>query len=281
MMSVNNGKVILLTHSSLSAKLISKELSKKLNLIGIVIEDRALNLYDRVKTPQSFKSIAICVLGRQIYTLLSQFKKWILMSKLEHKLQRIESRLIKKARKELLRLTGENITSWPRDIPVFLTPSINDRKCIRWCKERNPDLLLVFGTSILRSPMICLPRLGVLNVHTSLLPEYRGIFSEFWQVLHGRFDRSGVTIHFIDDRVDTGDIILQRKNEVSSHVDPYILRVQNIVITKEILPSAAELVLKGEAIRRNQGKSLTQTFRSKDITLEKRTELLRKLGYRL
>ena len=80
---------------------------------------------------------------------------------------------------------------------------------------------------------------------------------------------------------DAGDIVLREPNEVASEVDPYTLRMQNTIMAGPLLPKAARLVLEGKADRSKQGPSSTRICRSKDITLEKRIELLESLGYTL
>jgi folate-dependent phosphoribosylglycinamide formyltransferase PurN len=96
-------------------------------------------------------------------------------------------------------------------------------------------------------------------------------------VLNGDLDKSGVTIHFIDEGVDTGDIVLQEAANPTSAVDPYLMRTMNTVIAARLLPRAAGLVLSGSATRVRQGSPSTPTFRGKDITIERRIELLEKL----
>lgn len=58
------------------------------------------------------------------------------------------------------------------------------------------------------SPLLALPRLGFLNLHPSLLPRYRGPAPLFWQLRHGETE-TGVTVHWMDEELDTGDIARQ------------------------------------------------------------------------
>lgn len=80
-----------------------------------------------------------------------------------------------------------------------------------WLKELSPDLIVVQSMSrLLKNEIINIPILGVINVHRSILPDYRGPNPLFWQY-YDYVDYTGVTIHFIDKGEDTGDIILQKK----------------------------------------------------------------------
>ncbi|HOZ47877.1 MAG TPA: methionyl-tRNA formyltransferase [Candidatus Hydrogenedentes bacterium] len=72
-----------------------------------------------------------------------------------------------------------------------------------------PDVLLVAGFSvILKRPILDLPRIGCVNVHSSLLPKHRGPNPFCWALLDGD-RRAGVTFHIMDEGIDTGDIIEQ------------------------------------------------------------------------
>ena len=65
---------------------------------------------------------------------------------------------------------------------------------------------------ILKKELIALPSLGCINLHPSLLPKYRGMAPQHWPIINGEIE-TGITVHFIDEGVDTGDIILQKKNK--------------------------------------------------------------------
>lgn len=78
-------------------------------------------------------------------------------------------------------------------------------------QHAHPDLLLVYGFSQIIAPEIFnIPDLGTVNVHGALLPDYRGANILNWQIINGETE-SGVTLHYIDEGVDTGDIIAQSK----------------------------------------------------------------------
>lgn len=78
-------------------------------------------------------------------------------------------------------------------------------------KEINPDLIVViaFG-QILKKDLLDIPRLGCINVHVSILPKYRGAAPINWALINGE-EKTGVTIMFMDEGLDTGDIITCRE----------------------------------------------------------------------
>ena len=83
-----------------------------------------------------------------------------------------------------------------------------------WIKIRNPDLVIVYGMSLLLNKEVFeLPKYGTLNLHPSLLPSYRGPNPWFWSY-YNMDVKGGVTLHYIDKGEDTGDIIYQREYDI-------------------------------------------------------------------
>lgn len=89
---------------------------------------------------------------------------------------------------------------------ILITESINSDAAIGLLVETAPDLTIVMGTSILRASTLQAARIAI-NIHGGFLPDYRGNHCFFFALYEGKFDRIGSTIHFLDQGVDTGDII--------------------------------------------------------------------------
>lgn len=83
---------------------------------------------------------------------------------------------------------------------------------LRWWREARPD---VFGPGGRLSMDPCLELL--YNIHFSLLPKYRGVYTSLWPIWNGEAE-SGVTLHLMDPGVDTGAIISQRRFQLESHL---------------------------------------------------------------
>ena len=102
-------------------------------------------------------------------------------------------------------------------IPLIQTKgSINSRKNLDLIELYKPDLLIsILGTQILKKPIIDLAPKGCINLHTSLLPKYRGLMPTFW-VLKNNEKYTGVSVFFVDEGIDSGPIILQERVEIGN-----------------------------------------------------------------
>lgn len=95
-------------------------------------------------------------------------------------------------------------------IPVSRPDRINAAGTTAWLAAQAPDLLVSIAyNQILRRPVRETARLGALNLHAGKLPFYRGRNVINWAIINGE-EEIGVTAHFMDDGIDTGDIVLQR-----------------------------------------------------------------------
>jgi methionyl-tRNA formyltransferase len=93
---------------------------------------------------------------------------------------------------------------------------LKDPEAIEWVRALKPDLLvLAFVTEFVPKEMIAAATHGGINYHPSLLPKYRGGSAMNWAIISGEKE-TGVTIHQIDDGVDTGPIIVQEKVAIDS-----------------------------------------------------------------
>jgi methionyl-tRNA formyltransferase len=115
-----------------------------------------------------------------------------------------------------------------------------------------PDLLVAASyPQLFRRPLLALPRLGALNVHTSLLPRGRGVHPLNWALIRGE-EEVGVTVHFMDEGMDSGDIVAQRAVPVGIEDDINTLRERLTTLGAELLVAAVRQVEHGCATRQPQ-----------------------------
>lgn len=95
-------------------------------------------------------------------------------------------------------------------ITVIQPEKLKDEKLIFKLKELNADLYVVVAYRILPREIFSIPRYGSFNLHASLLPKYRGAAPIQWALINGETE-TGVTTFALEDKVDTGNIYLQKK----------------------------------------------------------------------
>jgi len=97
--------------------------------------------------------------------------------------------------------------------------TVKDEQFIHWLKTQHPDLIVVvaFG-QILPPKILRIPSYGCINLHASLLPHYRGAAPINWPIINGD-ETTGVTTMFMNEWMDTGDIILQRETTIEPDDD--------------------------------------------------------------
>lgn len=130
-------------------------------------------------------------------------------------------------------------------IEFFKTTDINSTTVADKIKQIGPDLIIsAHLRKILKKDIFSLAMRGALNVHPSLLPKYRGLSPQHQAIMHGDSE-SGVSVHFIEEEVDTGDIVAQQKFAIDK--GDYILQVQAkmLAIYKTIVVQALEAIEKG------------------------------------
>ncbi|MGC9054428.1 MAG: methionyl-tRNA formyltransferase, partial [Candidatus Hydrogenedens sp.] len=99
--------------------------------------------------------------------------------------------------------------AWKNHIPVFWIDKMDEEE-LKPIKECSPDLIITCGFGIIfKKPILSLPKIGCINVHSSLLPRHRGP-NPFYAVIRQGETQSGVTFHIMDEGIDTGPIVAQQ-----------------------------------------------------------------------
>lgn len=93
-----------------------------------------------------------------------------------------------------------------RNIPVLQPEKLKSPEFLKGLASFSADLFVVVAFRMLPKEVWQMPRLGTFNLHASLLPDYRGAAPINWALINGE-GKTGVTTFFIDDKIDTGDII--------------------------------------------------------------------------
>jgi len=100
-------------------------------------------------------------------------------------------------------------------IPVDYTSDPNSEEYIRKVKEEKPDVIINQSQSIIKKPLLDTSRIGMVNRHNALLPRNRGRLTPFWVLYKGEHE-TGVSIHLLDEGIDSGPLLVQKRFPVSS-----------------------------------------------------------------
>jgi folate-dependent phosphoribosylglycinamide formyltransferase PurN len=93
-------------------------------------------------------------------------------------------------------------------VSVHFLSNYHTEEAMELMRAAEADLGIVWGTNILKECVFRIPRLGSINIHQGLAPYYRGGPPVFWELYNGERE-IGMTVHFVESKVDTGDIIVQ------------------------------------------------------------------------
>lgn len=100
------------------------------------------------------------------------------------------------------------------DLEILQPNSVRDREIVQKMKEYHPDLIVVVAYGkILPKEVLEIPKYGVINVHSSLLPKYRGAAPIHASIIHGEKE-SGVSIMYVVEELDAGPVLAQAKVEI-------------------------------------------------------------------
>lgn len=139
-----------------------------------------------------------------------------------------------------------------KDLAVYQPPTLRNKENLELIQSLAPELTVVAAYGkLLPEDILNVPFLGSINVHSSLLPKYRGAAPINWAVLNGETE-TGVTIMYMAKELDAGDIILQRPTSIGKEEDAQALTVRLAELGAEALSEAVKSIAAGTASRTPQ-----------------------------
>jgi phosphoribosylglycinamide formyltransferase-1 len=133
---------------------------------------------------------------------------------------------------------------------VFPTDAYDDRigrdaALADWVNAHHPDLVVLAGyMQLLSEPFIARFRNRIVNIHPALLPQFPGL-DAIGQALAAGVQETGVSVHFVDEGVDTGPVIVQRRVPVPVGGDRQALEVSIHAVEHELYPEAIRMIAAG------------------------------------
>ena len=154
-----------------------------------------------------------------------------------------------RGRKAILTPTEVKVEAEKLAIPVFTPDSVKNEETINLIKSFNPELLVVVAYGkILPGAVLEIAPKGAVNVHASLLPKYRGAAPIQWSIINGE-EKTGITTMFMDEGLDTGDMILKTETEIGENENFASLWNRLSKMGAETLVKTVELIEAGEETR--------------------------------
>ncbi len=135
-------------------------------------------------------------------------------------------------------------------VPLFQPAHMRDDDAYQAMASLNADLgVLAFVTDIVPARVFNAPKLGSICYHPSILPRYRGASAINWAVINGETE-TGLTVFWVDEGIDTGDILLQKKVEVGPEETTGAVYFDKLYpLGVHAVLEAVDLVAKGQAPR--------------------------------
>lgn len=128
-----------------------------------------------------------------------------------------------------------------KGIETKMIKSPNNKLFREYLKSLELDIIINQSQSFLKQELLDIPKIGVLNRHNALLPKNRGRLTPFW-VLFKKEKRTGVSIHFVEESLDSGDIVVQKEYEVTKRDTFNSLVTKNYQLASEAMIEALQIL---------------------------------------
>jgi methionyl-tRNA formyltransferase len=133
------------------------------------------------------------------------------------------------------------------NLPLLQPANLKDEGFLQELKALNANLQIVVAFRMLPEVVWKMPELGTFNLHASLLPNYRGAAPINWAIINGD-TKTGVTTFFIDDKIDTGAMILSSEIEIAPDENAGQLHDRLMQLGSETVLETLALIEKGNVI---------------------------------
>ncbi|MCP4660810.1 MAG: hypothetical protein GY856_35860 [bacterium] len=153
------------------------------------------------------------------------------------------------------------------DVPVLRLASgeVNQPAPYQWVKERAPEVLVLYGTSIIKPPLLTDYTGRLVNIHLGLSPYYRGSATNFWPLVHRRPECVGATVHLAVAKVDAGPILAQVRPPARAEDRAHELGTKTLMGALEVLPQLVAGYLAGTIEPTAQDLSSGRALRNRDF----------------
>lgn len=157
------------------------------------------------------------------------------------------------------------------NIPIYQPTSLKTEEIEKEIRELNPDLIVVVAYGkIIPKNIIDIPKYGIINVHSSLLPKYRGAAPINAAIINGE-TKTGVTIMYIAEELDAGDIIVTRETEITEEETFLTLHDKLKELGAEALSEAVNMIFAGtnpRIVQNHEEATFVKPFKKEDLKID-------------
>ena len=253
-------KVLLLTSNSIQNMALSHMLAKQHELVAIVYENRFA------------KGSRITSYLRKVnYNIFKVLKKIYQKSRLQF-IENIVSEEINK---------GYKIYSSFYNTDMLEVSNVNQKEAVDFIKSKKYDIIVVSGTRMVKKEVLSLrPTYGIINMHTGLSPYYNGGPScTFWCIYNDDIEYIGATVMFIDEGIDSGNIILSDTIDLAASDNYGQLEFKAIDLGNQLILKAVDKLEKDRNFNGHKQKDIATgyIYYNRDYTFDKRMLVQRKI----
>lgn len=148
------------------------------------------------------------------------------------------------------------------------TGQSNSEVCFEFVQNLKPDFILLYGSSIIKNPILEAYDGKIINLHLGLSPYYRGAGTNFWPLVNGEPECVGGTIHLATLKVDAGDILYQVRPQITAGDNPHDIGNKTIAAAVAQIPAIVEAYHAGHIQPQKQNLTEGKVFRRKDLTTQ-------------
>ncbi|TVR80854.1 MAG: hypothetical protein EA405_09805 [Rhodospirillales bacterium] len=130
-------------------------------------------------------------------------------------------------------------------IPISTASDVNSPEFLAQLREQGVDLIVsISGTQLYKKALRDQTPAGIINCHGALLPRYRGLMPSFWTLANGETE-GGVTVHFVDAKLDNGPILVQRRYRINTRDSLEDIMARSKDLAAEAIIDAVRLIEAG------------------------------------
>jgi folate-dependent phosphoribosylglycinamide formyltransferase PurN len=158
-------------------------------------------------------------------------------------LSKVISKRSEQQREAIVSSAGANVAE-PAGCEIIDVDSVNSPACQQTLQAINPDAVMVVGARIIKKDTLSCIDAPFINYHPGITPKYRGMNGAYWTLANRDDENLGVTMHLVDENVDTGDVLYQQRctmppgNNITTY-HHYLATVARPLAVKAIIDAVA------------------------------------------